>query len=274
VGAVTFSTARATAAGASAQAEAEEEGWASAAWALRCLESIAGREGSFQLAPTAIASAAGAAEAVLAAPAPPAATAGAPVQPGAAAASAAAALLASLLRHRGRDMRRLAAPVVAGCRGLLALLGAWLAPRARGGGRDPACGGAARARAAAHCAEQLARVYQAVVDQKDLLGRCCHLLLADYVIWAAAAAAAAAAVSAGAPGGGAPGERAAADEAAGAAGAALRRGGHALYGAVGPAELQHVHAVVGQGPLGAARRAALAELRGSYEREFKYTGKT
>jgi hypothetical protein len=101
-----------------------------------------------------------------------------------------------------------------------------------------------------------------MAEQKELLGRYCHLLLADYVVWAAAAAAAPMADQAG---GGPEGA---------AAAAALRRGAHALFGAVGAAELQHVHAVVGQGPVGQTRRGALAELRASYEREFKYTGKT
>jgi hypothetical protein len=219
------------------------------AWGLRCLESIVGREGSFQLPATAVASILEAVAAVLHGPTAVAAAGGGgaaalAAEDGAAAVvGAACGLLVSLLRHRGRDLRRLMAPVITACRGTLHLLTAWLqrpALATSGGGSS----------GVADCAEQLGKVYQAVADKQQFLSGYCHLLLTDYVIAAAAA------------------------EADSAVAGALRRGAHALYGAVAPAELQHVHTVLGQGPIGPARRAVLAELRTSYGKDFKYKGKT
>jgi len=255
-------------------------GLAALAWALRCLESIVGREGSFQLHTTAVASVLQAVAEVLHAPAaasaapPPAVRAagggmgGGGDEGAVAAVSAACSLLVSLLRHRGRELRRLMAPVVASCRGLLHLIAAWLQRPALGahwvgGGEDARGGGVVR------CAEQLGRMYQAVADQQLLLGRYCHLLLADYVVAAALAAHSDASLTSAAPQSNGGGAAAKAEVAR-----ALRGGAHALFGVVAPAELQHVHAVVGQGLMGPARRAALAELKRSHDREFKYKGKT
>jgi hypothetical protein len=125
------------------------------------------------------------------------------------------------------------------------------------------------------CVEQVGRVYEAVADQKALLGRYCHVLLIDYVITAAV-------LQSGQSAADTPWESshqseppcARTSEVRADAAAALRRGAHAVFGAVAAAELQHIHAVVGQGPAGAARRVALAELRASHEKEFRYTGKT
>ena len=279
-----------------ATAASEDCVWALSAlsWALRCLESIAGREASLELHACAVADAAQAAADVLGggpgvmarATAMTAAAADgsgggvARAEAVAAAAAAAAfasacALLASLLRHRARDLRRAMAPVVAGARGALALLSMWLARGGSGGGGSGGGSGEAAAawRAAAERgAEQLARVYAAVADQGALLGRYCHLLLADYVIWAAANAAAEAAAAGGTSSGGAPGAAAAARA---ASAAALRRGALALFGATPPGELQHVHAAAaaGAGAAAPARRAALAALRAAYEGEFKWRGK-
>lgn len=315
-------TAAAAAPAAPAQAVPACLRFAAMAWALRCLESVAGREGSFQLHAAAFTSMAQAAAAAVDGIGAAAAASGAgragmaavqarqvreawvvggDVGDGAAGAGAAAAatsaccaLLASLLRHRGRELRRAMAPVVHACRGLLLVLAAWgrregglAGLAARGPGAGAVEGGWGLV---VHCAEQLARVYQAVVDQKELLGRYCHLLLADYVVvgpfegqtdgLTGAGGGAAAGGLQDADGGARAAARAAAVAAAAAvvgraeAGAALRRGAHALYGAATPAELQHVHIVVGQGALGQARRAALAELRASYDKEFKYAGKT
>ncbi|GBF87566.1 hypothetical protein Rsub_00277 [Raphidocelis subcapitata] len=259
--------------GRTAAPAAPSEAAAAVSWALRCLESIAGREGAFQLEAATVACAAAAASDVLAA-AGDAADAGADAAATAAAAApagAALSLLASLLRHRARDTRRQMAPVVRGARGALRLVAGWL--------RRPPAGAAARAgwwrAAAVGCAEQLGRVYATVADQKALLGPYCHVLLTDYVITAAV-------LQSGQPAADASWDApqqpepacARASEARADAAAALRRGAHALFGAVAAAELQHLHAVVGQGPAGVARRAALAELRASHEREFKYSGKT
>jgi hypothetical protein len=54
---------------------------------------------------------------------------------------------------------------------------------------------------------------------------------------------------------------------------AVRRGACVLFGVLGPGEVQRVHQVVGQGPLGSVRREALAALRAEYEAQHRHSGK-
>lgn len=55
---------------------------------------------------------------------------------------------------------------------------------------------------------------------------------------------------------------------------ALRQGVYCLLGALTPADLQHVHTVLGEGAaLAGLRRAALADLKRDHERHHRFTGK-
>jgi hypothetical protein len=58
-----------------------------------------------------------------------------------------------------------------------------------------------------------------------------------------------------------------------AASSLLRRSALSLVGALGPAELQALHAALGSGPLGGARRSVLQALRKEWQSHIKYTGK-
>ena len=154
-------------------------------------------------------------------------------------------------------------------------------------------------------AEQLSRAYEAVAGAGDLLGRYCHHMVADYIVHMASepavslhALAAAAAVrvesmgsisSSNSSGSGSRRvvvmtEAVAVDADGSGSGSnsrgcssevlgVVQRGAYALFGIFAPGEVQHVHRVVGQGPLGQRRREAFSEFRKGYEREFKYSGK-
>jgi hypothetical protein len=54
---------------------------------------------------------------------------------------------------------------------------------------------------------------------------------------------------------------------------AVRRGACMLFGVLRPAEVQGVHQVLSQGPLGGMRREALAGLRAEFEQQHKHGGK-
>jgi hypothetical protein len=153
-------------------------------------------------------------------------------------------------------------------------------------------------------AEQLSRVYEAVAGAGDLLGRYCHHIVADYIVHMAsepavglyAIAAAAARLGGGENGNGSNSSSSSStrgrldvvdvaggdvDGSSSSMGrgcssevvAVVQRGAYALFGVLAPGEVQHVHRVVGQGPLGQRRREAFSDFRKGYEREFKYSGK-
>jgi hypothetical protein len=125
--------------------------------------------------------------------------------------------------------------------------------------------------------EQLSGVYEAVAGAGDLLGRYCHHIVADYIVHMALepavglhAIAAAARRGGGDSSGGnysssrrrrldvvdvadgdVDGNSSSVDEACSSEVVAVaQRDAYALFGVLAPGEVQHVHRVVGQGPLG------------------------
>ena len=135
----------------------------------------------------------------------------------------------------------------------------------------------------------LCRVYEAVAGlDKRRASKYCLAMLADYLTTAAVATAAAeptgrhstttthgdSSSSSSSSGAGDDGTVPARLRSGGTAAAAatLRRGAFCLLSCLGPAELQHLHTVLGPG-LGEARRAALAALRVDYDKAFKFEGK-
>lgn len=56
-------------------------------------------------------------------------------------------------------------------------------------------------------------------------------------------------------------------------GATLRQGAYALYGACGAPGIQYLYALLGGKGGSGVWRAALAELKADYDKNFRYTGK-
>lgn len=260
-----------------------------AAWALRCLESIAARPTSFALPPAAVAAMMTATGAIAGrATAGRGATAAllevAGPQAGGPAFAAACSLLAALLRHRAEALTRCMAPLIVAQRRLLLLLLRWDVDVASGGGAGRRrAGGAAASSALVAAAAALSRIYEAAGEQAAAApGPYCLHLLGDYVVHAAAPrqpAAYTAALLAALADGGDDGSGAAV-AAGGAVAPALRRGAYCLIAALTPAQLQHLHGALGGSSSsgggsgsGGARRAALAELKRDYEKHHKYSGK-
>ncbi|EIE27622.1 hypothetical protein COCSUDRAFT_39238 [Coccomyxa subellipsoidea C-169] len=162
-------------------------------------------------------------------------------------------LLVAAVRHRTNEVRRCMALAAAAARGLLTELLSWRA--------------AGSADMAKQCAEDLASVYEAIAERKEMLGMYCHHLLADYITLAAAPA-----TPQGASEDNWADSRPGSGPWPGAAAAALRPGACALYGACSAAQVQHVFAVLHRTG-GGTRRTAMTELRQDYERNLKFSGK-
>ncbi|KAK9917648.1 hypothetical protein WJX75_006796 [Coccomyxa subellipsoidea] len=218
--------------------------------ALRCLESLVARDTAIELPGYVVSQ-------VLQLPAllfPPTAAAHAKLSrsPSRAAGIFAGCchLLVAAVRHRTTGVRRCMALAAAAARGLLTHLLSWRS--------------AGSADLAKQCAADLASVYEAVAERKDVLGMYCHHLLADYITLAAAPATPHGASeddwTDGRPG---PGPSAL---------AALRPGACALFGACTAAQVQHVFAVLHKTG-GGTRRTAMTELRQDYESNLKFSGK-
>ncbi|KAK9851530.1 hypothetical protein WJX84_006942 [Apatococcus fuscideae] len=109
----------------------------------------------------------------------------------------------------------------------------------------------------------LGRVYTALADQQEVLGRYAAPILADYVATAGLSAQA----------GLRQGTETLQDSSLGSSAAdALRQGACALYGICSASQVQHVHASLSTTAQGLAQ-AALSELRTEYETVHRYTGK-
>lgn len=316
-----------------------------AAWTLRCFESMAAREASFELptstiswmlqAATSLCQSAPATSSVHSYGKAPHADAAALLDCGlndlpacAAAYSAACSLLCALVRHREPILRRIMSLMVPACRALLRQVLAWdLALQGRAasstaapwGGTagfekavDPSApshskagtkaaaswttendwngekgsasgrsrSGAIRGKSyvelqslVAGCAADLTRVYEALSEHCDTLGKYCFYLAADYITHAAAPTH---------PGYSNLMMQALAEEDSLASslaasssdtGAVLRRGAYGLMSCVTPGQLQHLHGAIARGTAGALRRSSLAELKKDYEKHHKYSGK-
>jgi hypothetical protein len=151
-----------------------------------------------------------------------------------------------------------------------------------------------RAQLLVRCGAQLGRVYEALAEHGQQLGRQCHYVITEYVMHVASAApaslagllAAAAAVCEGSSSTGVVRTVGVLTTSAAAANdqqcmsavstevaAAVRRGACLLFGVLRPAEVQAVHQVISQGVLGSVRWEALAGLRAEFEAQHKHSGK-
>ncbi|KXZ53905.1 hypothetical protein GPECTOR_6g823 [Gonium pectorale] len=275
---------------------------AAACAALRCLQSVLGREVTFRLPSPTVTAVLAAAAALASCPLlqPPLPS------PGAAPAAesvvrgplfflhcACSGLLAALVRHHAATAAHCAALLVEACRSLLRRLAAWAAqmrhaqrqlqlqPTPDGGATAADIGAAVDG--LTRCATALARVQHhgadagAVGEVPPVDARAPQTDQHHGAKPALGGGAAAAGLGAG---------LSSATLLPAAAHQALRLGAYSLLGCLGPQQLQHLHMALGTGaaageavgagladPGGAARRAALAQLRKEYESSYKYTGK-
>ncbi|KAK9826272.1 hypothetical protein WJX74_005055 [Apatococcus lobatus] len=244
---------------------------------LQCLQSLAARDRAFQLAPESVAR-----------------MAHLPWQllqtrdvwgwhqcpkTGQAVVVACCNLLAALLRHRAKGLRRCMTLVAASCRRLLQQLAAWLLQT----GKSSADKTRAMHDAASwehkqqetnqeHAAEALqpafkalGRVFTALADQKEVLGRYALPVLADYVATAGLAAQAQVRFTK-------QGSLGVDCSLGNAVAVPLRSAACALYGVCSASQVQHLHATLSGAAQGLAQ-AALSELRTEFEGVHKYTGK-
>ncbi|KAK9826274.1 hypothetical protein WJX74_005055 [Apatococcus lobatus] len=188
-------------------------------------------------------------------------------------------LLAALLRHRAKGLRRCMTLVAASCRRLLQQLAAWLLQT----GKSSADKTRAMHDAASwehkqqetnqeHAAEALqpafkalGRVFTALADQKEVLGRYALPVLADYVATAGLAAQAQVRFTK-------QGSLGVDCSLGNAVAVPLRSAACALYGVCSASQVQHLHATLSGAAQGLAQ-AALSELRTEFEGVHKYTGK-
>ena len=186
---------------------------------------------------------------------------------------------------------------------------AWVAPSS-----SPRRAGSSLSDASAAAGAELGRLLQSVAASPRDAGMGAYLphAVAAFARAAGVAAAVASSSSSGGGGGGASRPAAVPPLASAAAASAARPGAAAAFGALSPAQAQHVHAMLGvaaprgpssSGPLGpgsgllllgtaarvlaappaapsappaalaASSRAALAELRAAWETEYRHTGK-
>jgi len=334
------------------QQQQQQQGFSRVSWAMRCLESMVGRETSFALPATTtaavLAAAADIAQQLLqlmthSAEAPAASilahgcdggngcckhSAGA-----AAVFCSACSLLVAVVRHRGADLQRQMHLMTAAAQQLLLLLvttdrhlrdrlAAQTAASMQFGREQPAAAGRAaepmgslqqqqmsdEAALLVRCGGQLGRLYEALAEQGQQLGRQCHYIVTDYVMHMASAApvslsmllSTAAAAAGGLDAGLCSGITTAASMLSGtaltttlpaaAAGSAslspaavaavsvevsgpVRRGACLLFGVLDPSGVQAVYQVISQGSLGGVRREVLLGLRGEFEAQHKHSGK-
>ncbi|EFJ42054.1 hypothetical protein VOLCADRAFT_97963 [Volvox carteri f. nagariensis] len=280
--------------------------------AIRCLKSIAAREVTFQLAPPAVTGMLSATLAVTSCPLlrpqpllpTAAAAAAADAQVGASRGAgfgnggggtgsdlyflhaACCGHFAALVRHHENAVRHCAALLVVGCRELLLRLASWASELRLAQRQIQLRASAASASAVAaavdgleRCAVALASVYEAVSEHPKTLGKYAPHFLADYVVHAATPLPSLALLMHADDSSDPwviPDATTALTDAVGGSGGA----DHVHYGlvnagggstGVGPTLLpQPAHEALRQG---AARRAALAQLRKEYDSSYKYSGK-
>jgi hypothetical protein len=234
-------------------------------------------------------------------PAAAAAAAAGAVDAGMAVFCSASGMLVSILRHRSSQLPRLAAHMISAARQALLLLLTWdqgLRSKIAAAQQQQQQQGMSSAQQGPQqqqqqqlsievalllkCAGQLGRLLESLAEQQQHLGRHCHHVITDYVIHMASATSATLTTTTTSSSRAVmrSSSTAAAAAAAAVAGtcsvevaAAVRGGACVLFGVLGPGEVQGVHVVVGQGPLGSVRRGALAALKTEYEARYKHSGK-
>jgi hypothetical protein len=271
----------------------QQQQLAAAAWSVRCFESMLGREATFDELPsmTTAAVMSGAAGVLQLLLSSTAGAGGCPSDAAAAVYCSVCSLLVTTARHRSTQLSRLMHFMNAAARNLLLLLLEWDRGLRQQLPSSCTCSGSVAAAAAqqaaavllVRCGGQLGRLYEALAEQGQLLGRSCHYAITDYVMHMAAAVpvslqqrqrgGAGRGVGGGSGGGTGHADAAAANSCSQEVAGAVRRGACLLFGVLRPAEVQAVHAVCSQGALGGVRRDALAALKAEYEDQHRHSGR-
>lgn len=261
---------------------------------LRCLESLLGRDKTFQVPACTVASIMSAMAALFSSPYTSAMSVLAvslrsPVHfsrlPGRSQAedvcclapihSACCSLLASILRHRSTEVARMMSLVVNMVRSLLMTLlqweeaaNSWSTPGPDLTSSDPWHQVREGHRVLLNCSLDLVRVYEAMSMHKNTFSKYSMHLLQDYIIFTSIPTA-----SSGMAWSSAPARKKGAPEVS--LRATLKRGAYMIFSMLSPFELQHIHRTLSAGSevVSTTRTGALAQLKEDYEREHKFQGR-